>query len=65
MRWSLCNMFIQSARHVVLVVHEPTEDAQVYHLEELQMAHSETVPPRITDMFHWSSHLHVAGSPDR
>jgi len=46
------------------VVHEPAQDSQVHHLEELQVAHSENISPLVTCLFHWTSRLHVAGSHD-
>ena len=46
------------------MVHEPAQDSQVHHLEELQVAHSENISHLTIDLFHWTCHLHVARSHD-
>ena len=53
-------MCIQSSGHVVLVVHEPAEDSQVHHLEELQVAHSQTIHPAVDYSFRCTYALHDA-----
>ena len=56
--------YVQSPGHVVPVVHESAQDSQVHHLEELQVADSETVPVGVIDLFHWTTYLHDARSHD-
>ena len=55
---------MQSAGHVVLVVHESAQDSQVHHLEELQVAHSQNTPRPSAHLLHWTCHLHAARSHD-
>jgi len=55
---------VQSSRHLVFVVYEPAQDAQVHHLEELQVADSKTIPPHASDLFHWTAPLHDAWIDD-
>jgi len=46
------------------VVHESTQDAQVHHLEELQVVDSKTVHRAVNSLLHWTAHLHNARSDD-
>ena len=58
------DVHVQSSRHIVLVVHESTQDAQVHHLEELQVADSEAVHRGVNYLLHWTDDLHDARSHD-
>jgi len=60
-----CSLHVQSAGHVVPVVHEPAQDAQVHHLEELQVAHPQDIPAPAADRLHRASHLLAARRADR
>jgi len=53
---------VQSSGHVILMVHEPAQDAQVHHLEELQVVDSEDIDRAVDPAVYCADDLHHARS---